>query len=333
MTVELGRLEPVLVREVWPHEAKDFTPWLALPDNLSLLAKTLNLGELSEVRTEVPVINFYIDILAKDEQGGGVLIENQFGPTDHKHLGQIMTYLAGQEGTVTVVWIAEIFGEAHRAAIDWLNANTTDNSNFFAVQIEAWKIGGSAPAPRFNIVAKPNAWTRSVTGATRTDSETQGEYAAYWTEFGAFLKQKNAPFVVREPPPVTWSCSFPLGVPGVSLLASAARGNSRVAVELNLTRKATSKAFFDELKKDQASIESLIGQKLKWLRQDEWILSRVAFETNAFDVTDRKEWPRQFAWLLDYLLKFKEAFQDRVKALPATSARPDPDPENDAQFS
>jgi hypothetical protein len=134
MTIELGRLEPVSLRDVWPHEANDFTPWLALPDNLSLLAKTLKLGELSEVRTEVPVINFYIDILAKDAQGGGVLIENQFGPTDHKHLGQIMTYLAGQEGTVTVVWIAEIFGEAHRAAIDWLNANTTDSSNFFAVQ-------------------------------------------------------------------------------------------------------------------------------------------------------------------------------------------------------
>lgn len=320
MTAELGRLEPVPLRNLWPHEANDFTPWLALPDNLSLLAKTLNLGELSEVRTEVPVINFYIDILAKDEQGGGVLIENRFGPTDHKHLGQIMTYLAGQEGTVTVVWIAEIFGEAHRAAIDWLNANTTDSSNFFAVQIEAWKIGGSAPAPRFNIVAKPNAWTRSVTGAIKNDGETQGEYAAYWTEFGTFLKQQNAPFAVREPPPVTWSCSFPLGAPGVSLLASAARGNSRVAVELYLTRKATSKAFFDELKKDQATIESEIGQKLKWLRQDEWILSRVAFDTNAFDVTDREEWPKQFGWLLDYLLKFKAVFQDRVKALSLPNA-------------
>ncbi len=119
---------------------------------------------------------------------------------------------------------------------------------------------------------------------------------------------------------MSWSCSFPLGAPGVSLLASAARGNSRVAVELYLTRKATSKAFFDELKKDQATIESEIGQKLKWLRQDESILSRVAFDTNAFDVTDREEWPKQFGWLLDYLLKFKAVFQDRVKALSLPNA-------------
>jgi hypothetical protein len=82
MILELGRLEPVSVRDVWPHEANDFTPWLALPDNLSLLAETLNLGELSEVRTEVAVVNFYIDILAKDGLGGGVLIENQFGSTE-----------------------------------------------------------------------------------------------------------------------------------------------------------------------------------------------------------------------------------------------------------
>ncbi|MBV8443934.1 MAG: DUF4268 domain-containing protein [Hyphomicrobiales bacterium] len=323
MTAELGRLEPVPLRDVWPHEANDFTPWLAQPENLGLLAKTLNLGELSEVRTEVQVVNFFIDVLAKDDQGDSVVIENQFGPTDHRHLGQIMTYLAGQEGHVTVVWIAETFGEAHRAAIDWLNANTIDGFHFFAVQVEAWKIGASAPAPRFNVVGKPNSWTRSVSVATKTDGELHSQYAAYWAAFDAFLKEREAPFTVTEPP-LTWSCRFPLGVPGVSLLASAARGNNRLAVELNFTNKTTSKAFFDQIKPDQSAIESEVGQKLEWLRQDEFILSRVAIATKAFDVSDREQWPKQFAWLLEYLLKFKAAFQDRVMALtPPNAAPPD----------
>jgi hypothetical protein len=312
VTFELGNLEPVPVRDVWPHEANDFTPWLALPNNLALLASTLRLGDLGEVRTEVPVVNFYIDILATDGLGGSVLIENQFGSTDHQHLGQIMTYLAGQEGRVTIIWIAETFGEAHRAAIDWLNANTNDNFNFFAVQIETWKIGASAPAPRFNIVAKPNVWATAVSHVVKADSEAKRQYESYWIEFDAFVKQRGAPFTIAAPP-VSWSCRFPIGLPGASLQASAAQGNNRVAVELILTNQAKLKILFDRLRLDQSAIEAEIGQSLEWLRQDEYTTSRVATATKAFDVSDREQWPQQFAWLLDYLLKFEAVFQDRVK--------------------
>src|SRR6516165_3986110 len=130
MTQVLGRLETVPLRQLWPHEANDFTPWLAEPDNLSLLADTLNLDELQVQGTEVPVGNFSIDILALDVEGHVVVIENQFGPTDHTHLGQILTYVAGQEGHATVVWIAEVIREEHRAAIDWLNASTIEGFDF-----------------------------------------------------------------------------------------------------------------------------------------------------------------------------------------------------------
>ena len=188
-------------------------------------------------------------------------------------------------------------------------------SNFFAVEVEAWKIGASPPAPRFNVVGKPNSWSRRISEAhERTDTELQDQYAAYWKDFGAFLKARTAPFTVSQPP-LSWACRFPLGTPGVSLLASAARGNNRIAIELQLTSKATSKAFFDQLKQDQAAIESEISQRLEWLRQDEWILSRVAIATKAFIVSEREQWPKQFAWLLDYLLKFKAVFEDRVKSL------------------
>lgn len=314
MTPPLGRLEPVPLREVWPHEANDFTPWLAMPENLALLADTLHLGELSDQRIEVAVGSFYIDVLAKDERDGAVVIENQFGPTDHRHLGQIMTYLAGQEGHVSVVWIAETFREEHRAAIDWLNANTNDAFNFFAVVVEAWKIGASAPAPRFNVVAKPNSWSRSVTLATKPDTEAQGQYAAYWTAFDEFLRERAASFSVADPP-VTWSCRFPLGTPGASLITSAARGNNRLAVELQLNAKTTSKYFFDALKQDQPNIEGEVGEKLDWLRQDGYILSRVAIETKTYAVADRAQWQQQFGWLFNYLSKFQTVFQDRVRAV------------------
>jgi hypothetical protein len=156
----LGRLVSLRINEVWDSEPRSFTPWLASPENLRLLTEILGLEELIDVRQEDPVGKYYADIVAKDQSGGTVVIENQFGKTDHGHLGQIMTYLAGQKGKVTVVWIAERFNEEHRAVVDWLNSNTEDDFNFFAVEVEVLKIGESAPAPWFNVVAKPNVWSK-----------------------------------------------------------------------------------------------------------------------------------------------------------------------------
>ena len=215
MTATLDRLVTVPLRAVWAHEARDFTRWLAEAENLALLAETLGLGELQFQDTEVPVGNFYIDILAKDIEGNVVVIENQFGPTDHTHLGQIMTYIGGQESDVTIVWIAETFREEHRAAIDWLNKSTIDGFNFFAVEIRAMKIGNSLPAPQFSAVGKPNEWSRGVTRTTRQVSDTalnerQKFYMNYWSQFAAFLAEKHSSFKVRRTFKNYW-CDFRIG--------------------------------------------------------------------------------------------------------------------------
>jgi hypothetical protein len=154
-----------MVRDPWTlafaatlYEDQHFTPWLSQPENLALLAETLGLGELRLEGTEIPVGSFALDLLARDMTGGIVLIEHQFGPTDHSHLGQLMTYLAGQKDRGTVIWIAERFKEEHRAAIDWLNSNTVESYNFFGVEIEVLSINGSVPAPWFNVISKPNEW-------------------------------------------------------------------------------------------------------------------------------------------------------------------------------
>ena len=152
----LGRLVSVPVRDVWTHEANNFTPWLAKPENIELLGETLDLGELEIEGTEHDVGRFSADIVARDESGAFVLIENQLEATDHRHLGQILTYLAGLEGDATIVWIATKFLEEHRAAVDWLNTNTNDRFDFFGIEMEVLQIGDSEPAPRFNVIAKPN---------------------------------------------------------------------------------------------------------------------------------------------------------------------------------
>src|SRR5262245_9217077 len=159
--VPLGRLERLDLRTAWKSEAGDFTPWLAQKDNIALLSETLGL-ELELEAQEKNVGPFRADILCKDTATSAwVLIENQLERTDHSHLGQLLTYAAGLEA-VTIVWVAQTFTEEHRATLDWLNEITDDRFNFFGLEVELWRIGVSAPAPKFNIVSKPNDWTKQV---------------------------------------------------------------------------------------------------------------------------------------------------------------------------
>lgn len=319
MVTTLGRLESVPLRQVWPLEAKDFTPWLAEAQNLSLLAETLEIGELQWEGSEVKVGNFNLDILARDIEGRIVVIENQFGPTDHTHLGQILTYLAGQEGQATVIWIAERVREEHRAAVDWLNASTIDGFSFFAVEVEALKIGNSPPAPWFNIIAKPNNFTRSVERATRSIPSGQLDdraraYTAYWAGFDAFLLDKRAPYKMRSPPRDYW-CSFGIGRSGFALAETATFRDCKLGVELYISHPAAKRAF-DLLEADRSSIEAEYGEPLDWQRMNDKKTCKIGTYRSDLDPRNESQRPIQYEWFLDHMGRFSQVFGNRIRALP-----------------
>lgn len=181
---ELGQLREVNVRLAWEYEALGFTPWLA--ENLDALSTALGIP-MELQGQEVKVGSFSADILATDSQtGDGILIENQLEATDHTHLGQIMTYLAGLEVKV-IVWIATEFRAPHLSAIQWLNDNTKDGFAFFAVQVSAVQIDDSKIAPMFAVVGKPNVWERELSEVARRTSGELSEIGqlrlAFWTGF------------------------------------------------------------------------------------------------------------------------------------------------------
>lgn len=133
----LGRLRRVPPREVWPHEARDFTPWLL--ENVDVLSDLLGMELVLDV-AEHPVGGFSLDLLGRDETTGRVVIvENQLDVSDHTHLGQILTYAAGTN-PATIVWITTGFRPEHRAALDWLNERTDEETRFFGVEIEVVQI-------------------------------------------------------------------------------------------------------------------------------------------------------------------------------------------------
>lgn len=142
MTVKLGEIEKLDVRNVWAHEASNFTPWLAEEENIARLGSAIGL-ELEVENTEVSVGPFSADILARDSGSSAyVIIENQLSKTDHDHLGKAITYAAGLNAG-TIVWVAPEFTQEHRKAIDWLNDNSVGDVAFYGVQVELWTIDDS----------------------------------------------------------------------------------------------------------------------------------------------------------------------------------------------
>jgi hypothetical protein len=193
----VGRLEPVPVRDVMPNEARDFTNWLAKPDNLELLSTAIGLT-LEPLATEVAVEEFSADLVCRAmEDATVVLIQNQYGRTDHDHLGKILTYAGGLKAS-TMVWIAESIRPAHRAALDWLNESTVEGVNVFGIELEFLRIGNSLPAPRFNVVSKPNDWAKQVRASAgqgqRELTEADERRVRYWKQ----VREAIAPSLPRQ---------------------------------------------------------------------------------------------------------------------------------------
>ena len=170
-TKMLSTIERVDIKDIWRDEAKDFTPWLA--KNISLLGDALGMN-LETVSQEAAVGSYRLDILARDAGADiHVAIENQLGDTDHRHLGQLLTYTAGYD-TKIAIWIAGHFRDEHREALDMLNRRTDENTEFYGVVIELLKIGDSNPAPHFEIVSSPNHWRKSVIRRTKDHPSGNG---------------------------------------------------------------------------------------------------------------------------------------------------------------
>ncbi|HEX8164732.1 MAG TPA: DUF4268 domain-containing protein [Beijerinckiaceae bacterium] len=312
----LGRLEEVNLREVWKNEATSFTPWLAQPENLQELARTLNLTALELIQTERSVQEFSADIVARvPDTDEIVLIENQLERSDHSHLGQILTYAAGVEARA-IVWVAKHFTEGHRAALEWLNRKTVDDIAFFAVEVEAWRIGNSPPAPRFNVLVRPNDWARAARSAARGEiSVSTPENIEYWEAFHAVAVAHGAPHrPTADPVKGTNYYVYLRDGSWIALTAYLARSGKSVGIYLGLWAsggRSDIPAIFEGLKAEQKAIESEIGAPLKWTEVKPGAVFHISKVLNA-DPGDRADWPRQHPWLADTMKRFSAAIEPRL---------------------
>lgn len=317
---ELGTLHPVELRTVWKDEARDFTPWLATEENIRILGSTLGL-ELEVEDMEVRVGPFSADILCRDVSDDSlVVIENQIGPTDHSHMGQLLTYAAGL-GAHKVIWVAARFRDEHRAVLDWLNENTAENICCFGLEIELWRIGNSPPAPKFNVVCKPNDWAKSVKSSAASAGNVT-EHKKLQLEFWTALKawgEANGRIAISKPAPQHWN-SISAGRSGIHYALITSYWNSQtnskgseIRIDLCLVSN-NSKAQFEQLRLQKDELQAQFDLPLNWYSHEGVRQCRVFVRYDA-DFSDRSKWPNQFAWMADYLELFRQVFGPVIQKL------------------
>jgi len=313
MSKPLGKLESLDIREIWPNESTDFTPWLAKEANIAQLSTALGM-ELEVENTEVAAGPYSADILARDTGSGEyVIIENQLGKTNHDHLGKAITY-ASVLGANTVVWIAPQFTDEHKKALDWLNDNSSEEISFFGVQAELWRIDDSKPAIRFNTLSRPVESVRRAAirkGATELSGAKKLQLE-WWTAFSETLEKSNKVPSVQSPHAHYWY-NVAMGRSGMHLSNIANTEDHKIGVRLYLRKKYGGDIALGQLLESKAEIEEEIGSQLLWDPNN--TSDKVIVIYKKADISKKNEWPEYLDWMLDMTLRFRECFGPRIKEL------------------
>ena len=298
----LGTLKSIPLRDVWKNEASEFTPWLS--DNIGALGEAGGL-ELEFERREAPVGDFSLDILATEVgTNRRVVIENQFGATDHDHLGKLLTYAAGYDADV-VIWITEALRDEHRQAMEWLNRRTGSETGFFGVVVQVLQIDDSRLAYQFEVVVRPSEWRKSTIASVQAVSGRQLKYKEYFQRVIDKLREEHSFTRARIAGPQNW-ISFSSGVTGIWPGASFAQGKrARVEVYIDRSNYDENKRIFDTLKNRAKELEAAFGAPLAWERLEDRRASRVAtYRPGSIDDTS-KDLAQIEAWMIERLLAIK----------------------------
>ena len=307
--VNLGKLVEIKdLRKVWPHEALDFTPWLAEEENMALLADAVGL-EITTDETESNVGDFSVDIFATETgTDRKIIIENQLEDTNHDHLGKLITYASGKSADI-VIWVVKRAREEHRAAIEWLNNHTDEKISFFLVEIKLYQIGSSDMAVKFEVAEKPNDWTKEIKHQTSDSPILQARYD-YWVAFNEYAFANNTfakEFNKRKVNTDHWM-TFSVGSSACSIIISQIRKFNHALVEWYVS---DDKELYHMFYANKTTIEQEMGVQLEWNELPEKKASRIlVYKTVDFD--NKEDWTKQFDWLMDMAIKMKKSFKKYI---------------------
>ena len=312
----IGTLSSVNITEIWPKEDKNFTPWLA--EHADLLGEALGI-DLQHDQTEAAVGRYSADIVfTEGDSDKRVVVENMFGPTDHDHLGKLVTYAAGL-GAHCAVLIAEEFKDEHRAALNHLNSISDDEFSFFGITIEAWRIGESDPAPRLRVEVMPNNWSRTLKKVHSGLTPRKQLYLRFWGEFLPAFRAAHPNWTRAIKPSKDSWMSFPSKLSNVLRYIISFTRDGRLRVEAYVDNDDTTivEEAYRQLHDRAKEIEGRVGKKLKWGDQKPNArASRISFYfPNPIRVEDEDCWPEAREWTVKAMGKMREAFDPLLQEL------------------
>ena len=310
MPEEIGRLKKVDLREVWQNEPHDFTPWLA--ENIDVLNDAIGLS-LSIVEREHPAGEFSADLLAEDESGNLVIIENQLERSNHDHLGKVITYLTVL-GANAAIWIVSNPRPEHITAISWLNESYS--ASFYLVKLEAIRIGDSLPAPMLTLIVGSSEESQQA-GDTKTELKEQHLLRnRFWTQLLDSASERTPLHANIAPSDRSY-----LWTPvknGLYLRYGIQQHTSDV--KLYIDRGADKKDsensdIYDALFEAKGEIEEAFGEPLEWYRLEDKRACRVDNQLSLGGYRDEEKWSEIQDAMIDAMIRLYSALKPHIENL------------------
>ena len=307
----VGKLERVALREVWEHEAHDFSQWLE--NNIDVLNNALDLS-LVNVDREQAAGSFSIDLVAEDEGGGVVIIENQLEKSNHDHLGKLITYLTAMSAKAAI-WIVSEPRPEHVAAIGWLNE--AGSAAFYMVKVEAVKIGNSPPAPLFTLIVGPSEESENVGQTKKEIAERYSIRKRWWTQLiqrSVKITKLHAHISPKEYSYIGASS----GIRGLNLNYVVTQGQSYAELYIDRGKEADqeSKSVFDQLFTHKDEIEKNFGGPLSWQRLEGKRACRISYENpDGGYRSSEEDWPKIQDKVIEGMDRLEKALRPYLKQL------------------
>lgn len=307
----IGKLKQVPLREIWKNEARNFTVWLE--DNIDALNQKLGL-QLTITDREKVVGGFSLDLLAEDEQGGLVIIENQLEKTDHTHLGQMVTYLTNLSAKIAI-WICSEPREEHIKAVSWLNESTPVDISFYLIKIEAVQIGESEPAPLFTIVVAPSTEMKDVGREKKEYAERHYLRKEFWTKLLEKARVRTN-LHANISPGMYHYIQTSVGISGLNYVYVILNHKADIELYIDRGNKKENKKYFDKIYSHKKEIERNFGSKLTWQRLDNKRASRIKEDFIGIGLRDDKgKWNELQDKMIDAMIRFEKALKPFIKEL------------------
>ena len=306
----IAKLEPVPLRELWKHEALDFTSWLA--ENLDFVSDVIGI-DLSFVEREKSAGDFSVDILAETGEGDLAVIENQLDRTDHDHLGKLITYMSNL-GAKIAIWITSQPRPEHEKAIQWLNETLPADTGFYLIRVEAFRIENSSPAPLFTLVAGPSREAQQIGKQKKELAERYVLRLKFWESLLERLKDKTKLHAGISPNKDNW-LGTGAGRSGVAYNYIILMNGARIELYIDTGNEDTNTQIFDELFSHKAEIEAAFGEPLDWQPLEGRRACRIAYHIPGTGLKNEEAWPELQDRMIDAMIRFEKALRPWVKQL------------------